>query len=162
MQKNISHSVYRNEGFSTIELLIAFSVGMVFLTAALLVSYSDPTLARQISLDSGQATALDAVLDTNALSTSTNRIGGIVSSLGSNWNAIFSSNSDTSYTITPTVTDISPCFKEIIDVTTWNTFGRTGRTMTFGTGIGNLDIAKALGRGVCDPAPSTSTPRSDC
>ena len=156
MQKNISHNVSRNKGFSTIELLIAFSVGMVFLTAALLVSYSDPTLARQISLDSGQATALDAVLDTNALSTSTNRIGGIVSSLGSNWNTIFSSNSDTSYTITPTVTDISPCFKEVIDVTTWNTFGRTGRTMTFGTGIGNLDIAKALG-GDCDPFPSGDT-----
>ena len=156
MQKNHSQNICRSEGFSTIELLIAFSVGMIFLTAALLVSYSDPTLARQISLDSGQTTALDAVLDTNALSTSTNRIGGIVSALGSNWNTLFTSNSDTSYTTTPTVTDISPCFKEITDVTTWNTFGRTGRTMTFGTGIGNLNIAKALGRGGCDPAPPSS------
>jgi hypothetical protein len=34
-------------GFSTIEMLLAFNVGILFLSAALMVAFSDPTLSRQ-------------------------------------------------------------------------------------------------------------------
>lgn len=145
------------EGFSTIELLITFAVGIVFLTAAMLVAFSDPSLARQISLDSGQAAALDVALDNTALATSTNKLGSIIANLTHNWNATISSvdaTSDNPYDLTPTISDIAPCFKEISNETGWTRgFGDRSHTMTFGTGLANVSIAKALGKGGCDPTP---------
>lgn len=146
----------RTGGFSTIELLIAFSVGIIFLTAAMMVSFSDPTLARQISLDSGQAAALDVALDNTALATSTNKLGAIIATLTGNWNAVIGGNSDISYTNTPEVVDISPCLKEISNATTWSTLGARGRQITFGTALGDMTSAIGLG-GDCDPMPSTDT-----
>ncbi len=143
-------------GFSTIELLIAFSVGIIFLTAAMMVSFSDPTLARQISLDSGQVAALDVALDNNALATSSNKLGNIVAKLTSNWKTAISGDSPnptSPYTNTPDITDIAPCLKEISNATTWSTLGARGRQITFGTALGDMTTAKALGRGGCDPLP---------
>ena len=146
-------------GFSTIELLIAFSVGIIFLTAAMMVSFSDPTLARQISLDSGQVAALDVSLDNNALATSSNKLGNIVAKLTSNWKTVISgdsSNPASPYTNTPTITDIAPCLKEISNATTWSTLGSRGRTISFGTALGDMTTAINLGRGGCDPLPAGS------
>ena len=148
------------KGFSTIEILITFAVGIVFLTAAMLVAFSDPTLARSISLDSGQAATLDIALDSTALATSTNSLSSTTAKLLKNWNASISSITQTGtnpYAITPTIVDIAPCFKTISNETGWSrSFGNRSHTMTFGTGLANLNIARALGRGACDPVPSSS------
>ena len=157
MKIQLTHYTNKDSsGFSTIEILIAFSVGIIFLTAAMMVSFSDPTLARQISLDSGQAAALDVSLDNNALATSSNKLGNIVAKLTSNWKTAISGdspNSTSPYTNTPDITDIAPCLKEISNATTWSTLGARGRQITFGTALGDMTTAKALGRGGCDPIP---------
>ena len=75
---------HTEDGFSTIEILIAFSVGIIFLAAAMMLAFSDPALMRQTSLDSGQVSALDSTLDTSALATSTNSLGNIVASVNKN------------------------------------------------------------------------------
>lgn len=154
MKIQLTHYTYRNSiGFSTIEILIAFSVGIIFLTAAMMVSFSDPTLARQISLDSGPATALDATLDNTALATSSNKLGRMIAALTGNWNATTVGDSDSTYTNTPNIVDISPCLKQISNATTWTTLGSRGRLMTFGTALGDMTTAIRLGRGGCDPLP---------
>lgn len=155
-----SHQTCTTSGFSTIELLIAFSVGIIFLTAAMMVGFSDSTLTQQTSLDSGQAAVLNAGLDNYGLSTSTKKFGNVVRELMKNWNYTGAEvqsdtqviNSGLSFTNTPTITDISPCLKEVIDTTSW---GST-HSMTFGSAISNIDIAKALG-GDCDPMPIGET-----
>lgn len=152
MKTTLSHQI-KTKGFSTIELLIAFSVGIIFLTAAMMVGFSDSTLAHQTSLDSGQAAVLGASLDKDAMSTSTNKLGNVIASLSKNWNAIITGDLTGYYKTAPTVTDISPCLKEVTNATTW---GASGRSLTFGTALGSIDIAKALGRGGCDPTPPSS------
>lgn len=153
MKTKLSSRTITNYGFSTIELLIAFSVGIIFLTAAMMVGFSDSSLANQKSLDSGQAAVLGANLDNGAFSTSSNKLGNVIASLAKNWNATISSDLSGFYKATPTVTDISPCMKEVTNATTW---GTSGRSLTFGTALGSIDIAKAMGRGGCDPTPPSS------
>lgn len=140
-------------GFSTIEILITFAVGIIFLTAAMMVAFSDPTLTRQISLNTSYAAALDTALDGSALATSSNKIGQLMNDIAGNWSALVSSDTDGFYTNDPVVTDISPCMKEITNATTWSTFQSRVRSMTFGTAISNMDTAIALGPGGCDPLP---------
>jgi hypothetical protein len=159
--KILNNNSNSTSGFSTIEILIAFSVGIVFLTSAMMVSFSDPTLNRQFSLESGHSSTLDTILDTNALSTSTNSLGGILAKLSGNWGASVAGAHDTTYTTTPIITDVSPCMKSVENVTTWNTLGRNGRTMTFGSGLSNMTIAQALGRGGCDPTPESEWDRPE-
>lgn len=158
MKKQFTHTTHKDiGGFSTIELLIAFSVGIIFLTAAMMVSFSDPTLARQVSLESGQAAALDVALDSTALASSTNKLGSTTAALMKNWSAILTGDHQGTYENVLTTTDVSPCLKEIINVTQWdNAFGARHREITFGTALGSMDIAKALGRGGCDPLPAGS------
>lgn len=157
--KTTHYNLENGNGFATIEILITFAVGIIFLSAAIMVAFSDPTLARQISLESGQAATLDLALDSTSLATSTNFMGSTTARLMKNWNSptltIIETGSNP-YTITPTVNDIAPCYKEIINETGWDRgFGGREHTMTFGTGLANLAIAKALGKGGCDPIPSS-------
>ena len=161
MKTKLSSRTITNYGFSTIELLIAFSVGIIFLTAAMMVGFSDSTLTQQVSLDSGQASVLGAGLDNYALSTSSKKFGNVVRELMRNWNYTGTEvqsdtqviNSSLSFKNTPAITDISPCLKEITNATTW---GTSGRSMTFGSAISNIDIARGLG-GDCDPMPVGET-----
>lgn len=145
-------------GFSTIEILIAFSIGILFLSAAIMVIFSDPTLARQISLENGQAAALDAILDSQGLASSSNKLGALVSSLTENWDALIPTI-DTSdpldiYTYAmPEVTDISPCMKEVLGNTSWTSLNERSHQISLGTTLSNIDIAAASGRGACDPFP---------
>jgi hypothetical protein len=164
---NVSERVRRDfiapshAGFSTIEILIAFAVGIIFLTAAMMVAFSDPTLARQISLDSGQTAALDAALDDSGLNRAANKIGRAIEELTRNWNysgaAIQNDataiSSLVTYANTASVVDISPCVKEVVNKTTWNTLNSRDRYITFGTAISDMDVAQALGPGGCDPTP---------
>jgi type II secretory pathway pseudopilin PulG len=160
MKTTLLPPTHATKGFSTIELLIAFSVGIIFLTAAMMVGFSDSSLTQQTSLDSGQAAVLNASLDNYGLSTSTKKFGNAVRELMKNWNYTGTEvqsdtqviNSGLSYTNTPTITDISPCLKEVIDTTSWG----GSHSMTFGTAISNIDIAKGLG-GDCDPMPIGET-----
>ena len=145
--------IFKKLGFSTIEILITFAVGIIFLTAAMMVAFSDPTLARQISLNTSYAAALDTALDGSALATSTNKIGKLVADVSSNWNILVSNDTDNFYTNVPEVTDIAPCLKEITNATTWSTLSSRERSMTFGTALSNMSAAIALGPGGCDPLP---------
>jgi hypothetical protein len=148
-------------GFSTIELLMAFSVGILFLTAAIMVSFSDTTLTQQLSLDSGQTASLGASLDNYAFATSSKKLGDVAGQLLKNWNTagpeILTNtqiiNPSLSYTNVPTITDISPCLKEIITTTSWGTHGRS---LSFGTALGNIALAQELGSD-CDPVPPTGS-----
>jgi hypothetical protein len=155
-------------GFSTIELLIAFSVGIIFLTAAILVSYTDPTLNHQISLDSNQATVLDVSLDNNALAISGNKIGDAVADLIGDWNAVIGDtvadvNDPTQLALDTTIEDTSECIKKITNTTSWTTLGSRNRNISFGTALSDIDTAIALGRGGCDPFPVSDwdNPESD-
>jgi len=155
-------------GFSTIELLIAFSVGIIFLTAAIMVSYTDPTLNHQISLDSNQATVLDVSLDNNALAISGNKISDAVADLIGNWNAVIGDtvadpNDPTQLALDTNVEDTSQCTKTITNTTSWTTLGSRNRNISFGTALSDIDTAIALGRGACDPFPATdwNYPESD-
>ena len=124
----------------------------------MMVGFSDSTLTQQVSLDSGQASVLGAGLDNYALSTSSKKFGNVVRELMRNWNYTGTEvqsdtqviNSSLSFKNTPAITDISPCLKEITNATTW---GTSGRSMTFGSALGSIDIAKAMGKGGCDPTP---------
>jgi hypothetical protein len=138
-----------NAGFSTIELLIAFSVGMIFLTAAIMVSYGS---GNEYSFDSGQAAALDTALDNDALATSSNKIDSLIAQISANWDAVVSGDNDF-YDNTAAVVDVAPCLKELVNDTTWSTLGSRARTMTFGTALSNINIAAASGRRGCDPLP---------
>ncbi|QQR65039.1 hypothetical protein IPH92_00455 [Candidatus Kaiserbacteria bacterium] len=145
-------------GFSTIEILIAFSVGIIFLSAAIMVVFSDPTLARQISLESGQAAALDALLDSQGLASSSNKFGALMGSITENWSALIpttdTSDSVDIYTYaSPEVTDISPCVKEVLGKTTWTSLRERQHQISFGTALSNVNIAASYGRGACDPFP---------
>lgn len=153
-------------GFSTIEILIAFAVGIVFLSAAMMVAFSgqqSPTgtgagIYNGTSTDVGQAAALDLALDNYGLATSSNRIGKILSKLTKDWNSLTSDdsekiNNNLTYGNTSSIQDISPCMKEITSTTTWSSLNNRNHHITFGTAIGSIDQAKLYGRGGCDPTP---------
>lgn len=149
-------SYNQSAGFSTIEILISFAVGIIFLTAAMMVAFSDPTLTKQISLNASYAAAVDVAHDGVGLATSTNKIGAMVTALANNWNASIDNDSDSIYNNAPEVIDIAPCLKEISNATTWNTLGNRSRSMTFGTALSNMDIAQGLG-GDCNPFPPSES-----
>lgn len=155
-------------GFSTIEILIAFAVGIVFLSAAMMVAFSGQQsytgtgagIYNGTSTDVGQAAALDLALDNYGLATSSNRIGKIIANLTKSWNTPSGHgdggekiNDNLIYGNTSSIQDISPCMKEITSTTTWSSLNNRNHHITFGTAIGSIDQAKLYGRGGCDPTP---------
>lgn len=145
-------------GFSTIELLIAFAVGITLLSAAIMVAFTDPTLSERISINSGPTTALDVALDGTGLSKSTGRIGELVAAILTDWGATADAEEEDlgglmNYSYTPEITDISPCVKEILNSTDWNSLRDRDRNISFGTAVSNIDVAMAFGIGGCDPTP---------
>lgn len=153
-------------GFSTIEILIAFAVGIIFLSAAIMVAFSGQQSLSNFSsgvyhgtsTDTGQAVALDVALDNYALATSSNRIRKIVALLTKNWNSFPADDSEIvnttlTYGNTSSIMDISPCLKQITSTTTWSSLNNRNHHITFGTALGSMDIATAYGRGGCDPLP---------
>ncbi len=141
------------KGFSTIEILIAFAVGIIFLSAAMMVAFSDPTFTKQVSIESGQAAALDTMLDNGGLYRAGNTIGSTTKKLRENWNALFAIATSSGYTSTSSVSDISPCMKQVESDTGWSSLNSRKHDISFGTMLGNIDIARALGPGGCDPTP---------
>ncbi len=145
---SISSSI--QAGFSTIELLIAFSVGIIFLTSAMLVAFSAVGTGQKVSLDNGQEVTLDVLLDSEALTISTYRSQYIVEHFAKNWRGLLQTVHTFFFTYNTLVTDISPCMKQVQSKTTWTRAQERIRTIEFGTGIANAHIAKALGKGECD------------
>jgi hypothetical protein len=143
-------------GFSTIEILIAFGIGIMFLSASLMIAYSDPHMAKQYVLNDGHSITLDAILDSTALATSSNMLGAIVATLREKWNSDIENTDDGLYTNTPIITDISPCTKSISNTTTWNAQHARSRNTHLESTVGSVSIARALGQGVCDPIPPST------
>lgn len=156
------------KGFSTIEILIAFAVGIIFLSAAMMVAFSGQQslsassagIYNGTSTDTGQAAALDLALDNYGLATSSNRIGKIVANLVKSWNIPSGDgdgeekiNNSLTYGNASSIQDISPCMKEITSTTTWSSLNNRDHHITFGTAIGSIEQAKLYGPGGCDPTP---------
>lgn len=144
-------------GFSTIEILIAFAVGITFISAAIMVTFSDSSLKTQISLESGNTSALDVSLDQSGLYRTMKKIGDSTKMLLTDWYAPLVTASETmgavGYTMTPSVTDISPCMKLLTEQTVWTSINDRDRQISFGTALSNIDIAQAMSTSGCDPFP---------
>lgn len=153
--KNTCNSLNAIAGFSTIEILIAFSVGIVFLSAAMMVAFSDTSLTKQVSVDSGQATALDTMLDNGGVYRSTTCIGDLTKSLAMDWNKYPTCDTiDGVYTYKPpAVSDISQCMKQVLSETDWSSINKPKRYVEMNTIVSNMAVAQALGPGGCDPTP---------
>ena len=82
-------------GFSTIEILIAFAVGITFISAAIMVTFSDSSLKTQISLESGNTSALDVSLDQSGLYRTMKKIGDSTKMLLTDWYAPLVTASET-------------------------------------------------------------------
>ncbi len=159
-KKTIHIYVLLQNGFSTIEILIAFAVGIMFLSASIMLSFSDATFTKTLSLDSGQAAALDMHLDSNGLSRAQSNLGSVIATLRTNWNGMSAPSLIDSYQHTPTIKDVTGCIKEITDATTWNTLHSRSRSITLSTALGDISTVKALG-GDCDafsPQGTWNTP----
>ncbi len=147
-------------GFSTIELLIAFSVAIIMLTGIMQVAFG------------GQTAGLDSMVGAHALSRAFTQIGDATHDLAVNWNTNPSPQTDISDTYqdlfdptkkdltknidgsrTNTVADVSPCSKTVNANINWKyQNNRTNTGISYDTVASNINIAKALGD--CDPTPS--------
>jgi hypothetical protein len=148
-------------GFSTIEILIAFAVGILFLSAALMLAYSNPSQTMYVSLDTNHTATLDIMFDMYGLATSSNNLGNVLLTLSENWDTQIPASSEMihdglTYTNTPDVLDIAPCMKFISQKTTWGAHNGRARNITTDTGLSNLEIAEAVGSGTCDPTPPST------
>lgn len=101
-----------NKGFSTIELLIAFAVMTLSMTAVIMVAFGN------------QATAIDTQLAQRGLYIAQKQLEEAGASLISNFNAIESEDAaisfDSTYDTQIEIIDISPCVKEVESMSLWN------------------------------------------
>lgn len=142
-------------GFITIELLIAFMVGTLFLGAALMVTYGSGGVSEQHVLDTGPASVLDTTLDRYALSTSSNMLDALLLGESDAWKAQLIPKNEELYTFTPHREYYSPCSAAFFVDTSWQIGERT-RAMSL-TGVrAHMSRANKMGRGKCDPLPPSS------
>ncbi len=154
-------STHYTHGFSTIEILIAFAVGITFIAAALMIVYSDPSRTAQILLDHGHITALDTFRDTYGLRSAIRHIEDTRIALSLEWDRVFSVTQDAvhgglTYIHTPHILDIAPCIKQITHTTSWGGGNNRARYTTFTTLSSDLMTARALSPGRCDPTPPST------
>lgn len=137
------------KGFSTVELLIAFSVGLIFLSGAAMVAFG------------GQTASLDAILTTKGLHSATSYMEDALRTVGFSWHAELSPGTDPEgvYSYAAQAADTSPCTKEIISTTIWNSEHKRSLGIAFGSVTSNMDVAQALGPGGCDPTPPSEWER---
>ena len=139
-----------NGGAATLELLIAFTLAIILLVGATMVSFT------------GQSVALDSQLSSHGLYRASEHVASTSVALGSSatvWSALESGQEDESidpddnfYDRFRTITDISPCVKFVGSETDWTSEKSKSMGISFGTLVANIASAQALGGG-CDPFP---------
>ncbi|MBY0310190.1 hypothetical protein K2Q16_03545 [Patescibacteria group bacterium] len=145
-------------GFSTIEILLSFTVGTLFLTAALMLVVSGPGLNTRYSLDSSNTLVLDAALDTLGLSLLTQSLTSTTAALQTQWHRSISGSIriDQGYAKNPPyITDISPCLKVVTNEISWLLGGGRVRNSSLSGVVSNEQITGALG-GDCDSVPTSA------
>jgi len=132
----------KKHGFSTIELLIAFSVATIFITSSLLIAFG------------GQTAGLDTTLTNRGIYIVMNQIRDAVASTSERWASVTVPTpwAHAFYTQTNTVTDISPCTKFITSETSWSSENSRAHTLFESTLFASTSASLALG-GNCDPFP---------
>lgn len=130
-------------GFSTIELLFAFTFATIFLSGAALISFA------------GQTSSLDVSLSNGGINRTLTQIHTAVASTTQNWNAKINYQPIQKYIQTDIISSISPCLKKIESNTTWTTEHLRGQHVLLNSYLGSTDKAQALGGG-CDPFPPLS------
>lgn len=144
-------------GFSTIEILIAFSVGILFLSSAMMLAYNGVTPTQHMTLDSSHTIAYDVTLDSDGLYRATDALAHHTASLVQTWHAPLMPSSENfgsvAFDTTPSIRDISPCMKELTTHLSWSLLHSRDHHITFGTALSNMDVAKAIGPSGCDPLP---------
>lgn len=145
-------------GFSTLEILLAFSVGMLFLTSALMVIVAASDSGERYSLNPTTGLTIDALSGRSGVATLAFSIASTTEALKKNWYTNFLSaiRIDQGYAITPpTVTDISPCLKSLNVTSTWDSLNNRTQKSSSTIIVSNPDHAIALGLD-CEGLPLTT------
>lgn len=159
LRQNIGVIGCSNSGFSTIELLLAFTIGMLFLTAALILIVNQPGGGQQFRLNNSQEVTFDTTLDSGGINSIEQNLASTTAALEINWHTRFLSTIriDQGYAQNPpTIVDISPCLKLVTVDVLWTSLGSRAREQKLSTLKSNTREAKALG-GDCDALPLTHT-----
>lgn len=139
-------------GFSTIELLIAFSIGIIFLSASLMLVFSDTEFNQKLSLETSNASIIDGGKSTLAKTVSHRELSTLKNSLQTDWNVNLQSTNTESYRENNELIEISPCVKVVSHNLAWTSSNRLQNT-GLDTALGNKEIAERVGVGNCDPTP---------
>lgn len=130
-------------GFSTIELLIAFAILFIVLPPLMLLAFG------------GQTGTLDVTLTNGGVNHLATQMRDAVASTTANWNAAPLPWTTSFYTQNNKVTSLTPCLKQIVATTSWNSAPSRGQYAAAATYVPNIPLARASGGG-CDPFPPST------
>lgn len=142
-------------GFSTLELLIAFSVGMSFLSAAMMLVTNDDNISQLFSLHSDNAIALNISNDSIGIFRTRENLNSTLALLRENWHETISTTTNKIYGFEEQpaiIADISPCLKLVAAHTIWNASSNNPSYSFIPTLISNQKTLQALGED-CDALP---------
>lgn len=156
MHHNAHNTEGLNKGFITVELLMAFVVGTLFLSAAIMLTLGTAGSSRQYSLDGNESLSLDVSADREVGSILMNMYEESSSfvkllSLPSELREI---RNEVAYTLTPNF--ISPCSVRILLRADWEAVHGRSRYMNRHGIHTSPAIAHALGNNGCDPLPPST------
>ncbi len=143
-------------GFITLELLIAFFVGITFLSAAIMTIASSQTSSSHVSLENGTRITLDTILDTRALIHTTQTFESNALERNISWKTPLAHHEQEPFTTEPTAQYLSPCSMSLAMETTWELPQSRLREITIRGSKTHTKTTHALGRSACDPLPPTS------
>jgi Tfp pilus assembly protein PilV len=133
-----------NKGFSTLEILLAFAILILAITAVIGIGFGN------------QSITVDAETNTEALNKAQSILEDARASTTMDYFSIVSKSfpTDSIYTKDLIVNDLTPCKKQATSTVSWDIGGRT-QTIELGTFLTDVAGTLALG-GDCDTEPSTS------
>ncbi|OGG71481.1 hypothetical protein A3A35_03095 [Candidatus Kaiserbacteria bacterium RIFCSPLOWO2_01_FULL_51_21] len=135
------HTKNRTRGIATLELLIAMAIGVVFISGATIISFG------------AQTAGLDTALTNTGLYKMVSQVEDAIASTTADWSAVATPwRSDSFYSETNTLSDISPCIKHVASGNSWQSENYRGQGIGLRTLVANVAEAVALG-GDCDPIP---------
>lgn len=134
------------EGFATLEILIAFAVIILCISAVIMVAFSNQSIAVDLETNNEATSKAQALLE-KARADSREDFNSVNSSNETEMSGSleFIKNLE--------VTDLTQCKKQAISIITWNTGPRT-LTTTFSTFLSDITGALMVG-GDCDDTPIT-------